>query len=147
MGSAPPRAALVLGYGGLLPFIGGAAWLIAGPPDTQDLAARVLTAYGATIVAFLGGIHWGLAFARPGQATTARLGWGVVPSLVAWPALLLAPAGGLVLLATMLLLCYAVDHRSYPALGLQAWLPLRRMLTAVATLSCGAAAGVLLAAG
>ena len=146
MGSAPPRAALVLGHGGLLPFVGGAAWLIAGPPETLDLAARVLTAYAATIVAFLGGIHWGLAFAMPGGPATARLGWGVVPSLAAWPALLLAPGPGLALLAAMLLLCYAVDHRTYPALGLQAWLPLRRVLTAVATVCCGSAAGLLLAA-
>ena len=146
MGSAPTRAALALGYGGLLPFIGGAAWLIVGPPDTRDLAARVLTAYAATIVAFLGGIHWGLAFATPGGPATARLGWGVVPSLAAWPALLLASGPGLALLAAMLLLCYAVDHRTYPALGLQAWLPLRRVLTAVATVSCGSAAGLLLVA-
>jgi hypothetical protein len=146
MGSAPSRAALVLGYGGLLPFLGGAAWVIAGPADLRDLAARVLVAYGATIVAFLGGIHWGLAFTTPGEPATARLGWGVVPALAAWPALLLAPAGGLTLLVAMLLLCYAVDHRTYPALGLQAWLPLRRVLTGVATLSCGAAAGLLLVA-
>jgi hypothetical protein len=70
----------------------------------------------------------------------------VVPALAAWPALLLAPAGGLTLLVAMLLLCYAVDHRTYPALGLQAWLPLRRVLTGVAMLSCGAAAGLLLVA-
>jgi hypothetical protein len=140
MDSAPSRAALALGYGGLLPFVGGAAWLLVGPADTQALAARVLVAYAATIVAFLGGIHWGLAFAAPGGPPTARLAWGVLPSLVAWPALLLAPGAGLALLAAMLVLCYAVDHRVYPALGLQRWLPLRRVLSVVATLSCAAGA-------
>jgi hypothetical protein len=147
MGTAPSRAALALGYGGLLPFVGGAAWLLAGPASTETLAARVLLAYAATIVAFLGGIHWGLAFSEPGGPSTARLGWGVVPSLIAWPALLLAPGPALGLLAVMLLLCYAVDHRAYRALGLQAWLPLRRMLTAVATLCCALGAGRLLGLG
>jgi hypothetical protein len=145
MGNAPSRAALALGYGGLLPFIGVAAWLLAGPASTESLAARALIAYAATIVAFLGGIHWGLAFCQPGGPSTARLGWGVVPSLVAWPALLLAPGPALGLLAVMLVLCYAVDHRVYPELKLQAWLPLRRMLTAVATLCCALGAGRLLA--
>lgn len=142
-GSAPSRQARALGLGGLLPFMAGAAWLLAGPadPDAQALAARVLVAYAATIVAFLGGIHWGLAFAGPGGPPAARLVWGVVPSLVAWPALLLPPATGLTLMAGMLVLCYVVDHRVYPRLGLAAWLPLRRRLSVVATLSC--AAGVL----
>ena len=136
MGSAPTRAALVLGHGGLLPFVGGAAWLIAGPPETRDLAARVLTAYAATIVAFLGGIHWGLAFAMPGGPTTARLGWGVVPSLIAWVAVMMPPSAGLVVHGAALLLCYAVDRRVYPRHGLQRWLTLRFRLSAVAALSC-----------
>jgi len=39
-----------------------------------------------------------------------------------------------------LLLCLWVDHKVYRRLGLQAWLPLRRLLTVVATLSVLAAA-------
>ena len=135
---APSTAALGLGYAGLLPFIGAALWLLAGPAEQQALAARVLAAYAATIVSFLGGIHWGLAFAAPEGPSSARLAWGVVPSLLAWPALLLPPAAGLALLAATLVLCYAVDHRAYPRLGLAAWLPMRRTLSAVATLSCAA---------
>lgn len=143
MSSAPSRAALALGYAGLLPFLGCAVWLAAGPAAGQALAAQVLAAYAATIVSFLGGIHWGLAFAAPGGPSTARLAWGVVPSLLAWPALLLPPAPGLALLAGTLLLCYAVDRRAYPRLGLAAWLPMRRVLSTVAALSC--AVGVALA--
>jgi len=142
-GSAPSRLAKALGLGGLLPFVAGAVWLLAGPaePMAQTLVARALVAYAATIVAFLGGVHWGLAFATPGGPPAARLAWGVVPSLAAWPALLLPPATGLAVLGGMLVLCYAVDHRTYPRLGLTAWLPLRRRLSVVAALSC--AAGVL----
>jgi hypothetical protein len=134
--SRPSSAARGLGYAGLLPFVGGALWLLAGPAEHQALAARALAAYAATIVSFLGGIHWGLAFAAPEGPSSGRLLWGVVPSLLAWPALLLPAAGGLALLAGTLVLCYAVDHRAYPRLGLAAWLPMRRTLSAVATLSC-----------
>ena len=49
-----------------------------------------LVAYGAVILAFLGGVHWGFALPEPsGRGERARLVLGVVPSLVGWVALLL----------------------------------------------------------
>jgi len=39
-------------------------------------------------------------------------------------------------LGAVLLLCYAVDRRLYPPLGLSRWLVLRFLLSAVAALSC-----------
>lgn len=142
-GGGPSGLARALGAAGLIPFVAGAAWVALAPAGQATWAAQVLAAYAATIVSFLGGIHWGLAFAAPGGAPPGRLAWGVVPSLLAWPALLLPPAAGLALLAVTLALCYGVDHRAYPRLGLAEWLPLRRALSAVATLSCavGAALG------
>jgi hypothetical protein len=62
--------------------------------------------------------------------------WGVIPSLVAWPAVMMPPASALVIHALMLLACYAVDRRLYPRLGAAAWLTLRFRLSAVASLSC-----------
>jgi hypothetical protein len=138
--SAPSPAALHLGRAGLLPFVFGAlaSWFVQA--DWRAVTAAALTAYGALIVSFLGGIHWGLAL-RQAPPRLALLGWGVMPSLLAWPALLLPPAAGLVWLAAMLVACYAVDHRVYPAQGAAAWLGLRRQLTVVASLSCFLAAG------
>ena len=132
-----PRAALALGYAGLIPFAAGAlaTWALGGEP--RAAAAFALAGYGAVIVSFLGGIHWGLGFVR-GDAV--RFVWGVVPSLVAWPALLLPPAAGLALLAAMLVACYAVDRRVYPGYGLQRWLPLRLHLSSVAAACCAAGA-------
>ena len=72
----------------------------------------------------------------PPRQATALLVWGVVPSLVAWPAALMPPRGGLVILGVMLVVCYAVDRRLYPAQGAAAWLTLRFRLSAVAALSC-----------
>ena len=137
---APPAAALALGYAGLIPFVAGAVatWLLAGEARLQ--AAFWLAAYAAVIVSFLGGIHWGLGMLR-GDA--AHFAWGVVPSLVAWPALLLPPAPALGVLSAAVLVCFVVDRRVYAACGLQAWLALRLPLTAVAALSCAAGATAL----
>lgn len=138
--SAPPPMAWALGLAGLIPFVAGAAWLLLA--RGEPMAPRALAAYGAVIVSFLGGIHWGLVMARPGAAAAAQLVWGVVPSLIAWPALLLPAAWSLALLAAALVLCFLVDRRSYPGLGLAAWLPLRGLLSAVAALCCAAGAAL-----
>ena len=110
-------------------------WLL--PPETRPIAAAALSAYAAVIVSFLGGIHWGIGFR---DRTPGLFVWGVLPSLVAALALLLPPRHALWVHAAMLLLCYAVDRRVYPAHGLQAWLGLRWRLSLVAGFSCLAAA-------
>jgi Protein of unknown function (DUF3429) len=127
-----------LGGAGLLPFIAGAAAVAIGPPAWHDTALRALIAYGAVIVSFLGGIHWG---SPTGAAHDAARLWGVVPSLLAWP-LLLVPLSRLALigLAAALALCWAVDRARFPAMGLSALLPLRTLLSSIAILSCLAAA-------
>jgi hypothetical protein len=52
-----------------------------------------LLAYGAVVLSFLGGVHWGFALPDPsGHGSRARLGLGVVPSLVGWIGLLIAVA-------------------------------------------------------
>jgi hypothetical protein len=98
-----PLSAAWLGGLGALPFIalaGATPFLAAGP---LSLAAEALVAYGATILSFLGGIHWGLAIAPEGGATQARLQprliLSVIPSLAAWAALLVADTIGLFILA------------------------------------------------
>ena len=128
-------AARRLGYGGLLPFVGGAmlVWLVR--EDAHPYVALALSAYAAVIVSFLGAIHWGLAM-RLAQPPARLLVWGVVPALVAWLAVMMPPNAGLVILGAMLIACYAVDRRCYPAQGVAHWLVLRFRLSAVAGLSC-----------
>lgn len=122
-----------LGLAGLLPFLAGAALLWWLPPDATPRISAALLAYAALIVSFLGGIHWGLGFRDGGSWPFV---WGVMPSLGAWPALLLPARGGLLLLGALLVLCYAVDRVRYPRHGLAEWLPLRLRLSGVAALSC-----------
>lgn len=128
----PSRLAWFLGLAGLLPFVAGAALQWFTPPGWRMLAASALLTYGAVIVSFLGGIHWGLAM-RKAQPEASRLLWGVLPSLLGWLAVLLDSPWGHALLVFSLLACFAVDRVSYRALGLAAWLPLRALLTAVAS--------------
>jgi hypothetical protein len=127
-----------LGGAGLLPFIAGALVVALGSPAWHDTALRALVAYGAVIVSFLGGIHWGSPTSAAHDGARA---WGVVPSLLAWPLLLLpSERFALVGLAVSLALCWAVDRTRFPAMGLSALLPLRTLLTSVAILSCLVAA-------
>jgi len=138
----PPPMAWRLGYAGLIPFALGAVlvWLVAG--EAHPYVAAALSAYGAVIVSFLGGIHWGHVMRQSAQATQSpasadsTLVWGVMPSLVAWLGVLMRPYAGLFVLGLAIIGCYLVDRRRYTALGLQAWMTLRFRLTAVASLCC-----------
>lgn len=139
LAAEPPRLARQLGAAGLVPFALGAAlvWLVY--PEAQPLVLRALTGYAACIVAFLGGIHWGLAM-RAGHHEPAHFGWSVAPPLVASLGVLMPENAGLVLLGVMLLVCYAVDRKLLAEQGLNAWLTLRFRLSALASLCCFLAA-------
>ena len=131
-----------LGYAGLIPFVLLAALLWLVDADLLPFVAIALGGYAAAIASFLGGVHWGIGFMQGNQAGRFHFLWGVVPSLLAWLALLMPPYAALPLLGLTLVICYAVDVKTYPPAGLSQWLPMRLRLTIVATLSCalGAAA-------
>lgn len=131
-----------LGYAGLAPFVLLAAlmWLV--NTELLPFVSIALGGYAATIVSFLGGVHWGIGFMK-GEATPRfHFIWGVLPALIAWLALMMPAYAALPLLGLVLVACYAVDRRTYPSAGLAQWLPMRLRLSVVATLSCvlGAAA-------
>lgn len=142
----------LLGYAGLLPFVllTLLIWLV--QLDLLPFLALALSGYAAAIVSFLGGIHWGIGFSRiqsEGPAESAspavrfHFVWGIAPSLLAWVALMMPASAALPLLALMVLVCYAVDRKTYPDAGLARWLRLRLQLTLVATASCVLAAAAL----
>ena len=132
---SPHPVALRLGYLALLPFVLGAVLVWGVRADAHAYVARALAAYAAVVVAFLGGIHWGLAFRQP-QPATRLFTWGIVPALAAWVAVLMPPYAGLVIFGLMIVVCYLVDRKVYPAQGVGHWLTLRFRLSAVASLSC-----------
>ena len=132
-----------LGYAGLIPFalLTLLMWLVHA--DLLPFVSIALAAYASAITSFLGGIHWGIGFMKGEAAPRFHFVWGVVPSLLAWLALMLPAYAALPLLGLVLLACYAVDHKTYPAAGLARWLPMRLQLTVVATLSCVLSAAVI----
>jgi len=134
----------LLAYAGLIPFVGMALLLWLVDPELHPFLALAMAGYGAAIVSFLGGIHWGIGFknaARMHNAPMFNVVWGVAPSLLAWVAVTMPAYAGLPLLAILLGVCYAVDRKAYAEAGLQEWLPLRWHLTLVAALSCLIGAG------
>ncbi|XP_030218749.1 transmembrane protein 69 [Gadus morhua] len=132
-----PKPALYLGLSGLLPFVSAPLFMAAtGSFCPQVAHAQVV--YGATIVSFLGGARWGFAIPEgsPARPDWMNLGNSVVPSLIAWLALLcrdnVAEGALLVLMGLGLSLHY--DLTLLP--GYPAWFKaMRTLLTLVATFS------------
>jgi hypothetical protein len=141
-----PTVALVLGVAGVLPFIGlGLAALSTGNSDEANRYLLALVAYGAVVLAFLGGVHWGFVLhpaALPeglsaGERRDAtRLGLGVLPSLIGWAAMLMpllgVPEVGLaVLVAGYLATIVAEVHLRRRALMPSGYVAMRLVLSAV----------------
>ena len=87
-----PVLAVLLSVLGLVPFV--VCGLAAVGPDaaTAERMLHTLISYAAVILAFAGGIHWGLELQSPHAdrfTGRARLGASVLAPLIAWIALLL----------------------------------------------------------
>ncbi len=101
-----PSFAILLGLAGLLPFLFCSLGALSLSSDASTRSLLALVAYGATILAFLGGVHWGLALdgsdLPSDRVQRVRFGLGVVPSLIGWAALLVTfiglPSTGLLVL-------------------------------------------------
>jgi hypothetical protein len=126
--STLPRAARLLGLAGLIPTVAMITGLLL-LPDWREQIAKAGLAYGAVIASFVGGAWWGLA-ARAEVVAPRLLVLSVLPSLMAWPALLAPPATGLLLLAVVFASLLPTDRRLV-AEGIAPawWMDLRRPLS------------------
>lgn len=142
-GTSMPPLARWLGFGGLIPFVGLAALVLADAANAVRWSF-VLLNYGAVIVSFVGALHWGFAMLWPQPTAALRtrlMVWSVVPALGAWVALLLPTAIGLAVLAGLLVVHFGFDLGLRHFRVLPAWYPrLRSLLTLGAVLSLLAAA-------
>lgn len=77
----------VLGAAPLFYFAFGAVGHI---PDTADRMLVALIDYSALVLAFAGGVHWGLGLWPGSVRASVRFAAGVLPLIVAWVALLLS---------------------------------------------------------
>ncbi|NBN64212.1 DUF3429 family protein [Microvirga tunisiensis] len=141
--AAVPVPAVWLGATGVIPFAAPTLLLLVAPglvpAPLAPLLPLALAAYGAVILSFLGGVHWGLGLSasmagRTDPGLARRLVISVIPSLVGWVALLLPAATGLLLLALAFPLMLAVDLKAAREGAVPAWYPrLRIPLTACVT--------------
>lgn len=130
-----PLPAAVLGLAGLIPFVATALLALRGEPSA-GWATFALLAYGAVILSFLGGIHWGLALARPAPPGFHQLGIGVLPSLAAWAGLLIGGVAGLLLLIAAFMALLAVDLGLARDGGAPPWFARLRLLLTSAVCAC-----------
>lgn len=115
-----PLLAIVLGLAGLLPFVGASLGAVSQDNEWRRLSMLGLQAYAAVILAFLGGVHWGIGLEAGGGQTVAaqraRFGLGVVPSLVGWGGLLVTfiglPLAGLAIEAAGFIALTIVEARA-----------------------------------
>ena len=144
--NAMPRAPQLLGYAGLIPFIGLSLASIMFEGEGAQVAVIGLNLYAAVILSFLGGLHWGRIAARAdafeggaaSQSATAWLIWSVMPSLWAWGVLWMLPNAAYqsVLLGLGILVCWLVDRRAITSGLFASWMGrLRRDLSLTAIIS------------
>lgn len=139
--SGIPLFALLLGLGGLIPFVALAIASIVDPVRTAVWVASAMS-YGAIILSFVGALHW--AFAMTASELTdsrrrATYAWSVMPALIGWLAILVLPFWATVsaiILVTGFWMHYLQDRRLARLIAIPGWyLPLRLILTSVATIS------------
>jgi hypothetical protein len=112
---SPPAVPLALGLAGLVPFLAlapmAAGWI--GPilVASAESARLMLAVYGVAILAFLGGVRWGLAMTYDSQEASRRdYLLSVLPAIAAWAAFALAAPWDLRTIALMHLAWGLMDY-------------------------------------
>ncbi len=97
-----PLPAFILGFLGAVPFVGLALLAVLagslGSATIEAWALASLLAYGAIILSFMGGVHWGWAMAAE-DSSFERLGLSVVPALLGWGGYLFGGSIGCLVIA------------------------------------------------
>ena len=139
-----PRAALILGLAGLIPFVWGALSQLSpalaetglGMLGPRFIGPYVSLAYGTVILAFMSGVLWG--FATRAEGSEAALGYGlsVIPALWAFFFVGGGPVSAAIWLAAGFVLLLMLDAMFWTrGLAPPWWMRLRLLLTAV-VLAC-----------
>lgn len=140
-----PELPLALGLAGLAPFLGLSLALALTRGEVFGIAVGpALLGYGAIILSFLGGVHWGLGLRHPSKDMRAWLYMiAMAPPLWAWAGLLVGGACGLGMLAIGLALHGLLDASRSTRFAAPRWYGrLRLLLALLATVATTAAAVV-----
>ena len=142
-----PRAPLLLGLAGLIPFVWGAMTLFSQPLagfGAEALGPRfvgpyVQLFYGSVILSFMSGVLWGFATRATGARAATGYALSVLPALWAF----FMTGGGPVSAATNLIFGFLgllmLDYAFFRwGLTPPWWMSLRLLLTAIVVLCLGA---------
>lgn len=144
-----PTSALLLGLGGLTPFLWGA--FSAVQPDTSAalvgilspafVGVALLSVYGTIILSFMSGVIWGFATKTDGRPADAAYLLSVMPAIYAL-ALLPAPVQtGLIGLAIGFTALLVVDYWAFrQGIAPEWWMKLRLLLTVIVVFCLGVGA-------
>lgn len=139
------RTPFALGIAGLIPFAFLAVLMVTGWYGevgwTHAVTRLALLGYGAVIASFLGGIRWGLAIHETGREAARDFGLSVIPSLVAWVALMIPGVAAFWLIGALLLALGWLDQDLVRRGVAPAWFGRLRLM-----LSLGAGLSLLTAA-
>ncbi|MGE0408805.1 MAG: DUF3429 domain-containing protein [Amphiplicatus sp.] len=80
-----PQSAAMLAYAGALPLIVWALLILVRPESYGVFAKEFMIVYGGVLIAFFGGVRWGVAVMRPEGPGFRNLLGGVIPVIVAMP--------------------------------------------------------------
>lgn len=141
-GASPPKTALWLGGLGALPFLALTIAACVAAEWVAIAAIKAEVAYGAVILSFIAGAHWGFASyhitGRSIGLARTLLVLSVLPSLVGWMALLLPTQWSAVLLGIAFAAILSLDRWALAiSFAPPWWMQLRLPLSAtVAILLC-----------
>ena len=111
-----PTIAITLTLLGLVPLIVFAGGAVGHIPETAERMQVALIDYAALILAFAGGVHWGLALLPGAVRLSLRFVAGALPMIAAWVGLVLAqlvaPSIALMVLIIGYLATVLAEHRA-----------------------------------
>ena len=138
-----PRAALLLGLAGLIPFVWGAATMLsqdlatwgAGTLGARFVGPYVQLSYGTVILSFMSGALWGFATRAEGQVAATGYALSVLPALWAFFFVGGGPVSAAIYLIAGFVGILGVDWLFWiQGLAPRWWMNLRLILTAVVVL-------------
>lgn len=126
--------AKLLTFAGVIPFVGLTILSVSGADLLTVHPAHALLLYGAVIVSFLSGIHWGQALSHPGAKPL--LWHSNVVALLAWLAVLQTVSVGVAILIICLVYLLALDYKLFKQSIITNWFwRLRLQATSIVLLS------------
>lgn len=131
-----PRAPLLLGLAGLIPFLACAVAALSGGTPLAAWEDVIALRYGIVILAFMSGVLWGFATRAEGRRAAIGYGLSVLPALWAFFTTLGDVSQGLAaLIAGFAALLLLDRHFWRQGLTPAWWMRLRVLLTSVVVVS------------